>query len=66
MRQTSNSLAAVDHAIDRQGLHLASPSILPSVPSGDVLALNRVIARCAADMTQRWPTPPDDYPMRQS
>ena len=65
MNQTSNSLAALDRVIDRHGLHLASPSILPSVPSGDALALNRGIARCAADMTQRWPTPPDDYPMRQ-
>ena len=65
MSQTSNSLAALDRVIDLQGLHLADPSIMPNMPSGDALALHRVIAKCAADMTQRWPTPPDDYPMRQ-
>ena len=64
MNQTSNSLAALD-PIGLQGLHLADPSIMPRMPSDDALALHRVIARCAADMTQRWPTPPVDYPMRQ-
>ena len=65
MNRTSNSLAALDPVIGLQGLHLADPSIMPSMPSGDALALNRVIAKCAADMTQRWPTPPHDYPTGQ-
>jgi hypothetical protein len=65
MRQTMNLMAAVDRVLGFQDLHLADHAIMLSMPSGDALALNRVIAKCAANMPRRWPTPPDEYPMRQ-
>ena len=66
MSQTSNSLAALDRVIDLQGLQLADPSIMPSMPAGDALALHRGTAKGAADMSQRSHSPPHDYLTGQS